>query len=130
MTASDEDRSYMARALELAARGLNTATPNPRVGCVIAKTGRTLGEGFHARAGEAHAEVAALADTRAHGCDVRGATLYVTLTPCNSFGRTPPCVDLIIDAGVARVVAAMHDPVSVQAGGVARLRDAGIRVDV
>lgn len=130
MTASDVDHGHMARALELATRGLYTTTPNPRVGCVIADGARVLGEGFHARAGEAHAEVAALADARARGNDVRGATLYVTLTPCNSFGRTPPCVDAVIAAGVGRVVAAMDDPAPVQAGAVARLRDAGIRVEV
>lgn len=130
MTASAVDRDHMARALELASRGLCTTTPNPRVGCVIADGGTVLGEGFHARAGEAHAEVAALADARTRGNDVRGATLYVTLTPCNSYGRTPPCVDAIAAAGIGRVVAAMDDPAPVQAGAVARLRDAGIRVDV
>ena len=84
------DRSYMARALELAARGLNTTDPNPRVGCVLVRGGETLGEGWHERAGEAHAEVAAL---RAARGDVRGATAYVTLEPCSHTGRTPPCVD-------------------------------------
>ncbi|MBS0324950.1 MAG: bifunctional diaminohydroxyphosphoribosylaminopyrimidine deaminase/5-amino-6-(5-phosphoribosylamino)uracil reductase RibD [Proteobacteria bacterium] len=120
----------MTRALELARRGLNTTTPNPRVGCVIAAGERVLGEGFHARAGEAHAEIAALADARAHGADVRGATLYATLTPCNSFGRTPPCTGAIVAAGIGRVVAAMDDPAPVQAGAVARLREAGVRIDV
>lgn len=124
------DREYMARALALAARGLYTTTPNPRVGCVIAAAGRILGEGFHARAGEAHAEVAALADARARGNDVRGATLYVTLTPCDRFGRTPPCVDAVAAAGIARVVAAMSDPMPGQGGGIARLRAAGIEVEV
>lgn len=127
---ADDDRTYMERALALAARGLYTTTPNPRVGCVIVKKGEFLGEGFHARAGEAHAEVAALADVRARGGDPRGATLYVTLTPCNSFGRTPPCVDAIVEARVARVVAAMSDPAPVQSGAVERLRAAGIEVDV
>ncbi|HLW13427.1 MAG TPA: deaminase, partial [Casimicrobiaceae bacterium] len=79
---NEEDRRHMARALALAERGLYTTTPNPRVGCVIVKDGAIIGEGFHARAGEAHAEVAALADARARGRDPRGATLYVTLEPC------------------------------------------------
>lgn len=130
MTDSAVDRGHMARALELAARGFYTTTPNPRVGCVIADGARVLGEGFHARAGGAHAEIAALADARTRGNDVRRASLYATLTPCNSFGRTPPCVDAVIAAGIARVVAAMDDPAPVQAGAVARLRDAGIRVDI
>lgn len=120
----------MARALALAERGLYTATPNPRVGCVIVRDGRALGEGWHRRAGEAHAEVAALDDARARGHDVRGATLYVTLEPCNRHGRVPPCVDAVLDAGVARVVAAMHDPNPAQAAGAERLRHAGVRVDV
>ena len=129
-TTAEVDRRHMVRALELARRGLYTTTPNPRVGCVIADGKRVLGEGFHQRAGEAHAEVAALADARARGSDVHGATLYVTLTPCNSFGRTPPCVDAVVAAGIARVVAAMDDPAPVQTGAVERLRGAGIRVEV
>ena len=124
------ERAYMSHALELAARGLYTTTPNPRVGCVIVRDGQVIGEGWHVRAGEAHAEVAALADARARGHDVRGATLYVTLSPCNTHGRTPPCVDAIIPAGIARVVAAMRDPGATQADGLARLAAAGIAVDV
>ena len=120
----------MARALALAERGLFTTTPNPRVGCVIVRDGRVLGEGFHERAGLAHAEVAALADARTNGHDVRGATLYVTLEPCNRHGRTPPCVDAVVAAGVARVVAAMHDPNPAQASGAQRLREHGVVVDV
>jgi diaminohydroxyphosphoribosylaminopyrimidine deaminase/5-amino-6-(5-phosphoribosylamino)uracil reductase len=127
---SDDDRSYMARALALAERGLYTTTPNPRVGCVIVRDGRIVGEGWHARAGEAHAEAAALADARAKGHDVRGATLYATLEPCNRHGRTPPCVDAVLDAGIERVVAAMHDPNPAQADGAVRLRAAGVPVDV
>ncbi len=88
---SANDRAHMALALTLAARGLFTATPNPRVGCVLARDDRVLGEGFHARAGEAHAEVAALRHAEQQGHDVRGATAYVTLEPCNHHGRTPPC---------------------------------------
>ncbi len=120
----------MARALELAERGLYTTTPNPRVGCVIVRDGNPIGEGWHACAGEAHAEIAALMDARAREQDVRGATLYVTLSPCNTQGRTPPCVEAIIPAGIARVVAAMRDPGAAQADGLARLAAAGIAVDV
>ena len=127
---SDDDRRHMARALALAERGLWTTTPNPRVGCVIAAGGDVLGEGWHARAGEAHAETAALVDARAKGREAQGATLYVTLEPCNHHGRTPPCVDAVLAAGIARVVAAMHDPNPAHGGGIERLRRAGIRVDV
>ncbi|HEV2219168.1 MAG TPA: bifunctional diaminohydroxyphosphoribosylaminopyrimidine deaminase/5-amino-6-(5-phosphoribosylamino)uracil reductase RibD [Casimicrobiaceae bacterium] len=127
---SDADRAHMARALELAERGLFTTTPNPRVGCVITRDGNPIGEGWHVRAGEAHAEVAALTDANAREQEVRGATLYVTLSPCNVQGRTPPCVDEIIRAGITRVVAAMRDPGAAQADGLARLAAAGITVDV
>lgn len=115
----------MARALTLAERGLDTTTPNPRVGCVILdREGRTLGEGWHLRAGEPHAEIHAL---RAAGALARGATAYVTLEPCSHHGRTPPCADALIAAGVGRVVAAMQDPNPQVAGeGLARLRAAGI----
>ena len=119
----------MARALALAARGLYTTTPNPRVGCVVIKDEHVIGEGWHERAGGAHAEVAALADARARGHDPRGATLYVTLEPCNHHGRTPPCVNAVLAAGIARVVAAMHDPVPGHGRGGERLRGAGVRVD-
>lgn len=121
------DRMHMARALELAARGLYSTDPNPRVGCVLVRDGRTVGEGWHERAGEAHAEVAAL---RAAGAAARGATAYVTLEPCRHHGRTPPCVDALLAAGVARVVAAMEDPDPRNAGaGLAALRAAGVRVE-
>ncbi|HNG49161.1 MAG TPA: bifunctional diaminohydroxyphosphoribosylaminopyrimidine deaminase/5-amino-6-(5-phosphoribosylamino)uracil reductase RibD, partial [Plasticicumulans sp.] len=118
----------MARALALAARGLNTTSPNPRVGCVlVAPDGEVIGEGWHERAGEPHAEVHAL---RAAGGRARGATAYVTLEPCSHHGRTPPCADALIEAGVARVVAAMADPNPQVAGrGLARLRAAGIAVE-
>ncbi len=122
------DREHMARALALAKRGLFTATPNPRVGSVIVKDGAVIGEGFHVRAGEPHAEVNALADARARDADPRGATMYVTLEPCNSHGRTPPCVDAVVAAGISRVVAAVEDPNPGQGKGGERLRAAGIDV--
>ena len=131
MTAfSDADRAHMKRALALAERGLYTTTPNPRVGCVIVRDGEIVGEGWHERAGAPHAEVNALADARARGRDPRGATLYVTLEPCNHTGRAPPCTDAVIAAGVGRVVAAMADPNPAAAFGAARLRAAGIVTEV
>ncbi|MEO8204026.1 MAG: bifunctional diaminohydroxyphosphoribosylaminopyrimidine deaminase/5-amino-6-(5-phosphoribosylamino)uracil reductase RibD [Betaproteobacteria bacterium] len=120
---SDADRVHMARALELAALGLYTATPNPRVGCVIVRDGAIVGEGWHRKAGEPHAEAHALA---AAAGMARGATAYVTLEPCSHFGRTPPCSDALIAAGVTRVVAAMRDPDPKGAGGGAKLQAAGI----
>jgi diaminohydroxyphosphoribosylaminopyrimidine deaminase/5-amino-6-(5-phosphoribosylamino)uracil reductase len=129
-TFTDEDRRYMARSLALAERGLFTTTPNPRVGCVIVRDGAIIGEGWHERAGGAHAEVAALADARDNGRDVRGATVYVTLEPCSTFGRTPPCADALLSARVARVIAAMRDPNPAQRAGLERLRAAGVAVDV
>ncbi len=127
---SEADRAFMAQALALAERGLCTTTPNPRVGCVIVRDGLAIGEGFHARAGEAHAEINALIDAKARGHDPRGATLYVTLEPCNHTGRTPPCTEAIIAAGVSRVVAAMADPDPAARHGAQRLRAAGIAVEV
>jgi diaminohydroxyphosphoribosylaminopyrimidine deaminase/5-amino-6-(5-phosphoribosylamino)uracil reductase len=119
---------YLRRALELAEFGLYTTDPNPRVGCVIAKGGSLLGEGWHARAGEAHAEVLAL---RAAGAGARGADVYVTLEPCSHTGRTPPCADALIAAGVARVWCCTMDPNPKVAGsGIARLRAAAIEVTV
>ncbi|MCW5625428.1 MAG: bifunctional diaminohydroxyphosphoribosylaminopyrimidine deaminase/5-amino-6-(5-phosphoribosylamino)uracil reductase RibD [Burkholderiales bacterium] len=117
----------MTRALRLAARGLETTTPNPRVGCVLVRDGEIVGEGFHVRAGEPHAEVHAL---QAAGARANGATAYVTLEPCSHHGRTPPCADALVAAGVARVVAAMEDPNPVVSGrGLERLRAHGIVVD-
>jgi len=122
-----EDFEFMARALRLAERGLYTTTPNPRVGCVLVKDGRVVGEGWHERAGEAHAEVVAL---KAAGAAAQGATAYVSLEPCAHQGRTPPCTDALVAAKVARVVAAMPDPNPQVAGkGLQKLREAGIRVE-
>jgi diaminohydroxyphosphoribosylaminopyrimidine deaminase/5-amino-6-(5-phosphoribosylamino)uracil reductase len=124
---SAEDHVLMARALALAERGRHTATPNPHVGCVIARDGRILGEGWHARAGGPHAEAVALAACREAPA---GATVYVTLEPCSHHGRTPPCADALVQAKVARVVAALEDPNPlVQGRGLARLREAGVRVE-
>jgi diaminohydroxyphosphoribosylaminopyrimidine deaminase/5-amino-6-(5-phosphoribosylamino)uracil reductase len=125
----DDDRRHMARALGLAARGLYTTTPNPRVGCVIVRDGRVVGEGFHERAGGPHAEAAALADARARGEDIRGAAMYVTLEPCGHTGRTPPCVDAIAAGGIARVVVAMNDPNPLAAHGARKLAAAGVTVE-
>lgn len=120
------DDAFMARALALAAHGLYTTTPNPRVGAVVVRDGAVLGEGFHRRPGEAHAEVAALDDARARGHDPRGSTVYVNLEPCNHQGRTGPCARALVDAGVARVVFAMRDPHDVAAGGAEALAAAGV----
>lgn len=123
---SERDHDFMARALQLARKGLYSTHPNPRVGCVIVRDGRIVGEGWHARAGEPHAEVHAL---RQAGELARGATAYVTLEPCSHHGRTPPCADGLIAAGVGRVVAAMQDPNPQVAGsGMRRLAEAGIEI--
>ena len=121
---SRDDRRHMARALRLAARGRYTAHPNPMVGCVIANGGDVVGEGWHVRTGEGHAEVIALKEA---GKRAAGSTVYVSLEPCSHHGRTPPCADALIEAGVARIVAAMVDPNPEVAGaGLARLDAAGI----
>ncbi|MBD8808899.1 bifunctional diaminohydroxyphosphoribosylaminopyrimidine deaminase/5-amino-6-(5-phosphoribosylamino)uracil reductase RibD [Pseudomonas syringae] len=120
------DVHYMARALELARKGLYSTHPNPRVGCVIVREGQIVGEGWHALAGEPHAEVHAL---RQAGEQARGATAYVTLEPCSHHGHTPPCADALVNAGVTRVVASMQDPNPEVAGrGLLRLMTAGIAV--
>jgi len=122
-----EDNFWMAQALRLAERGLNSTSPNPRVGCVLVRDGIVVGSGWHQRAGEAHAEVHAL---RAAGESARGATVYVTLEPCNHHGRTPPCSEALIKADVARVVVAVSDPNPQVAGnGIKALRSAGIVVE-
>lgn len=124
---SPADREHMAEALRLAEKGLFTTTPNPRVGCVIVRDGVAVGAGWHEKAGGPHAEIMAL---RAAGERARGATAYVSLEPCSHHGLTPPCVDALIDAGIARVVAAMQDANPRVAGsGYARLRAAGIQVE-
>ena len=125
---SAADHAHMARALQLAANGLHTTTPNPRVGCVIVKNGVVVGEGWHARAGTPHAEIHAL---KAAGEAARGATVYVTLEPCSHHGRTPPCAEALVNAGVARVVAAMRDPNPLVAGaGIDMLTLAGVNAEV
>ncbi len=126
---SQSDFVHMERALALALRGLYTTDPNPRVGCVLVKDGVVIGEGFTQPAGSDHAEIQAMKDARARGHDLRGATAYVTLEPCSHFGRTPPCANALIEAKVARVIAAMEDPNPLVSGrGLSILRDAGIDV--
>lgn len=122
------DHRFMSRAIQLAAKGLYTTHPNPRVGCVLVNEGEVVGEGYHRRAGEPHAERNALAVA---GQKARGATAYVSLEPCSHHGRTPPCSDGLIEAGVSRVVAAMQDPNPLVAGtGLQQLTAAGIKVEV
>ena len=128
-TPTAADAVFMARALQLAARGLFTTGINPRVGCVLVKDGQIIGEGWHERAGEGHAEVMALRDAERRGNDAKGATAYVTLEPCAHHGKTPPCAEALIKVGVSRVVAAMEDPNPLVAGqGFALLQQAGIAV--
>ena len=125
---NERDAELLARTLELAERGRRTTSPNPVVGCVIARAGRTLGEGWHVRPGERHAETNALAACRE---DPRGATAYVSLEPCAHHGRQPPCADALISAGIARVVCAIGDPSAKVAGaGLARLAAAGVEVEL
>ncbi|PPD05342.1 MAG: riboflavin biosynthesis protein RibD [Methylobacter sp.] len=125
MTQSGRDAFFMARAIQLADQGRYTTDPNPRVGCVLVKDGRVLAEGWHRQAGLAHAEAEALKRTD----DAQGATAYVTLEPCSHTGRTPPCADALIAAGIKRVVIAMQDPNPLVAGGgINKLQSAGIEV--
>ena len=122
---SPQDAAFMQQALDLAKQGEFTTTPNPSVGCVLVKDGKVVGKGFHAKAGEPHAEVMAL---RQAGENARGATAYVTLEPCSHFGRTPPCAKGLVEAGVSKVIAAMCDPNPQVAGkGLQILSDAGIQ---
>ena len=128
-TISASDRLYLNAAIELAAQGIYTTTPNPRVGCLVVRDGQVLGRGYHAVAGEGHAEVNALADAAQSGAgqSVAGATVYISLEPCAFRGRTPPCAQTLIEAKVARVVVAMIDPHPQVAGkGMAALDEAGI----
>ena len=125
----DTDKEGMALALAWAAKGMYITAPNPRVGCVIVRDGEVIGAGHTQPAGQAHAEIQALRDAAARGNDVRGATAYVTLEPCSHYGRTPPCSNALIEAGLGRVVAAMGDPNPLVAGrGMAQLAAAGIEV--
>ncbi len=127
---SNIDHAMMARALQHAERAHGISTPNPNVGCVIERGGKILGEGWTQQAGGNHAEIQALNDAHAHGHSTIGATAYVTLEPCSHFGRTPPCADALIKAGLARVVAALKDPNPLVAGqGLARLAGSGIETE-
>ncbi len=120
----------MRRALALAAKGYGATSPNPMVGAVLVRNGEIIGEGWHKRAGEPHAEIKALASAKRRGCDPRGATLYITLEPCSTFGRTPPCTDAILAHGIARVVIGSIDPNPRHAGRAERiLRGQGLRVE-
>ena len=124
-----DDARWMARALQLAAKGLYTTGVNPRVGCVLVRNNQVIGEGWHERTGEGHAEVMALRDAARRGNDPHGATAYVTLEPCAHHGKTPPCAEALVQAGMIRVVAAMEDPNPLVAGkGFALLQAAGISV--
>jgi len=124
----NKDGFFMQRALRLAKKGMGTTSPNPMVGCILVKNGEIIGEGFHGKAGEAHAEIIALESA---GQRAKGAELYLTLEPCSHYGKTPPCVEAIIKAGVKRVVIAMQDPNPLVAGqGIEKLKAAGIDVTV
>ena len=125
---SAADEQHMRHALGLAALGLNTTDPNPRVGCVLVRNDQVVGEGWHERTGGPHAEVCALQSAGA-GAGARGATAYVSLEPCAAHGRTPPCTAALLAAGVARIVYAAADPTPAMRGGAARLREAGLQVD-
>src|SRR5438067_7363056 len=125
--AAPEHQAFMRRALDLARNGWGQTAPNPMVGAVVVRDGHIVGEGFHVRYGEPHAEVVAL---RAAGDRARGATLYVSLEPCRHHGKTPPCTDAILSAGIARVVIAGLDPTMQASGGAALLRAAGLDVEV
>lgn len=128
-SATVNDQKFMALAIQLARKGLYTTSPNPRVGCILVKENEIIGQGFHIKAGQGHAEVNAIADAKRLENDIKGATAYVTLEPCSHFGRTPPCSQGLINAGIVRVVAAMTDPNPEVAGnGFRMLRDAGIEV--
>lgn len=129
--ATDQDRQYIQQCLTLARQAAGQTTPNPMVGCVIVKDGQTIGQGFHPRAGQPHAEIFALRDAETQGHDVAGATAYVSLEPCNHQGLTPPCSQALIQAKIARCIIGMVDPnPQVSGSGIQTLRDAGISVTV
>lgn len=124
----NKDSFFMQRALRLAKKGMGTTSPNPMVGCILVKNGEIVGEGFHKKAGEAHAEIIALESA---GQRVREAEIYLTLEPCSHCGKTPPCVEAVIRAGAKRVVIAMQDPNPLVAGqGIKKLKEAGVDVTV
>src|SRR5687768_8916006 len=123
--ASDDADAWMQRAIALAEQGWGSVQPNPLVGAVVVRDGQLVGEGYHARYGGPHAEIVAL---RAAGENARGATLYVSLEPCNHHGQTPPCTDAILQSGIARVVFGASDPNPRARGGAERLRQAGVDV--
>ena len=122
----ERDAEYMRRALALAQQGWGQTAPNPMVGAVVVRDGAVVGEGYHVRYGEPHAEIAAL---RAAGDRARGSTMYVTLEPCNHFGKTPPCTEAILEARVQRVVIAAADPTALAGGGARHLADYGVQVE-
>lgn len=124
------DRVYLRRTYELAERGRGNTAPNPCVGAVVVRGTTTLGEGYHRKRGEPHAEVEALRAAATAGADVRGATMYVSLEPCDHAGSTPACSRALLEAGLARVVAGANDPNPAAAGGAARLREAGLEVEI
>jgi len=132
MNTQNNDQKHMLRALEIAKNGLFSTDPNPRVGCVFVKNSLIIGEGWHERAGEQHAEIMALSNCKQnHSTDIRGATCYVTLEPCSHHGQTSPCADALIEAKVSRIVIAMKDPNPLVSGtGIERIKAAGIEVDI
>jgi len=131
MSSSSDDYRFMARAIQLAKKGQYTTHPNPRVGCVIVKNNEIIGEGYHQKAGQPHAEINALLQLHSDKKSAQGATAYVTLEPCSHTGKTPPCAKALIEAKISRTVIAMQDPNPQVAGqGIQRLRDAGITVEV
>jgi diaminohydroxyphosphoribosylaminopyrimidine deaminase / 5-amino-6-(5-phosphoribosylamino)uracil reductase len=128
---ADADVTWMRRAYELAWQGEGWVEPNPMVGCVLVRDGQVIGEGWHQRYGDSHAEVNAIRAAHAQGIPTQGATAYVTLEPCCHFGKTPPCTDAIIEAGISRVVIGCSDPFEKVAGeGISLLRAAKMHVDV
>src|SRR6266508_4478492 len=125
----DKDTQFLRHALLLARRGCGATSPNPMVGAVLVKKGRMIGQGWHRRAGEPHAEIEAIRDAQQRGHNTKGATLYVTLEPCSTHGRTPPCTDAIVAAGIRRVVVGATDPNPAHAGrAFSILKRAGVAV--